>query len=416
MREFIHHYFYDLFISAGLGAETAKYLNMLALLIALFLIIFIVDRIVRKILLGTFSKLSERTKTDFDDFLVQHKVPRNLAHIVPLVITYQLYPLVFDDFPVFENYFLILLKIYGIILFVIIVRNILRTFETYFKTLPKLKDKPIDSYVQVVMLFVWIVGIASVLAVLINLSFLKFFTTLGAASAIVLLIFKDTILGFVASIQVAINDSVRIGDWITMEKYGADGDVIEINLSTVQVQNFDKTITHIPTYALISDSFKNWRGMQASGGRRIKRSILLTAKSIKYLTDEHIETLKQIQLIEKYLENMQQKIRAHNSESNIDKSTLINGRNLTNVGVFRKYLQTYIESNSAVNQDMTIMVRQLAPTPQGVPLEIYCFSSDKRWQNYEFIMSDIFDHALAAVPYFDLEIFELTGVLLKGNK
>ncbi|MEM6517542.1 MAG: mechanosensitive ion channel domain-containing protein, partial [Bacteroidota bacterium] len=228
---------------------------------------------------------------------------------------------------------------------------------------------------------------------------------------IVLLIFKDTILGFVASIQVAINDSVRIGDWITMEKYGADGDVIEINLSTVQVQNFDMTITHIPTYALISDSFKNWRGMQSSGGRRIKRSILLTAKSIKYLTNEHIEKLKNIQLIEKYLQNIQQKIQKHNSEKGVDKTTLINGRNLTNVGVFRKYLQTYIENNSAVNKDMTIMVRQLAPTPQGVPLEIYCFSSDKRWKNYEFVMSDIFDHALAAVPYFDLEIFELTGLV-----
>jgi miniconductance mechanosensitive channel len=299
-----------------------------------------------------------------------------------------------------------LIKVYGILLTIWIIRSILKTFESYFKTLPRLKDKPIDSYIQVAMLFIWIIGIASILAILINLSFLKFFTTLGAASAILLLIFKDTILGFVASIQVAINDSVRIGDWITMEKYGADGSVIEINLSTVQVQNFDMTITNIPTYALISDAYKNWRGMQSSGGRRIKRSIILKAKSIKYLTEDEINKLKGIQLVSDYLETRQKDIINFNRQHNIDKSVLINGRNLTNVGVFRKYMQTYIERHSGVNKEMTIMVRQLEPTPHGLPLEIYCFSSDKRWENYEYIMADIFDHALAAVQYFDLEVFE----------
>ena len=308
-----------------------------------------------------------------------------------------------------------LLKVYGIILTVWIIRSILKTFESYFKTLPRLKDKPIDSYIQVVMLFVWIIAIASCLAVVINLSFIKFFTTLGAASAILLLIFKDTILGFVASIQVAVNDSVRIGDWITMEKYGADGDVIEINLSTVQVQNFDMTITHIPTFALISDSFKNWRGMQSSGGRRIKRALILKAKSVHYLTPEHIEKLKKIHLITEYLNTRQKDIDTYNSNNNIDKSTLINGRNLTNIGVFRKYLNNYIQNHSAINKDMFIMVRQLAPTAHGLPLEIYAFSSDKRWENYEYIMSDIFDHALAAVPYFDLEVFELSTVIDPEN-
>jgi miniconductance mechanosensitive channel len=221
------------------------------------------------------------------------------------------------------------------------------------------------------------------------------------------LVFKDTILGFVASIQVSINDMVRIGDWITFEKYGADGDVIEINLSTVKVQNFDKTITTIPTYALISDSFKNWRGMTTSGGRRIKRSIIIKTNSIHYLPKDKVEKLKNIQLISNYLENRQNDIETFNKENNIDKSLLINGRNLTNFGVFRKYLQSYIENHSAINKDMTIMTRQLAPTSQGIPLEIYAFSNDKRWENYEYIMSDIFDHTLAAVPYFDLEIFEL---------
>jgi len=327
---------------------------------------------------------------------------------VPLFLTIKLFPIVFYDFPQSEIFIITILKVYGILLSIWILRSVLRTLEAYFKTVPNLKDKPIDSYIQVVMLFVWITGIGLCFVVITGIPLWTFFTTIGAASAILLLIFKDTILGFVASLQIAINDSLRIGDWITMDKYGADGDVIEINLATVQVQNFDMTITHIPTYAIISDSFKNWRGMQASGGRRIKRSILIKANSIKYLTKDSIEKLKNIELITAYLSHRQEDIDSYNASHNIDKSTLINGRNMTNLGVFRKYLQTYIENHSGINKEMFIMVRQMAPTPQGLPLEIYAFSSDKRWENYEYIMSDIFDHALAAVPYFDLELYELS--------
>lgn len=404
--EGIRHFFYDYFLSFGISEVLAKYLNVVCLVIISAILLFIADRITRRIIIRFSEKFSEKTKTNFDDLLVSNRAPRRIAHLVPLILTIKLFPLVFYDFPQFETYIIMVIKVYGIILTIWIIRSVLKTFESYFKTLPRLKDKPIDSYIQVAMLFIWTIGIASILAIIINLSFIKFFTTLGAASAILLLIFKDTILGFVASIQVAINDSVRIGDWITMEKYGADGSVIEINLSTVQVQNFDMTITNIPTYALISDAYKNWRGMQSSGGRRIKRSILLRAKSIKYLNAEEIEKLKSIQLISNYISSKQSDILNFNTEHNADKSVLINGRNLTNVGVFRKYMQTYIENHSAVNKDMTIMVRQLSPTPEGLPLEIYCFSSDKRWENYEYVMADIFDHALAAVSYFDLEVFE----------
>lgn len=415
MYDRLHCFFYDLFIDAGLSEVTSKWLNMLCLVVILALIIFIADRMTRKFLVNVFTKLAKRSKTSFDDILVDHKVPRNIAHIVPLFLTIKLFPLVFHDFPQFESTIITILKVYGIFLTIYIIRSFLHTLESYFKTLPRLRDKPIDSYVQVAMLFVWIIGIATCFAVVINLSFIKFFTTLGAASAVLLLIFKDTILGFVASIQVSINDSVRIGDWITMEKYGADGDVVEINLATVQVQNFDMTITHIPTYALLSDSFKNWRGMQASGGRRIKRSILLEAKSVSYLTEENIENLKKIQLITDYLNTKQQEVEKHNERIGADKSVLINGLNLTNLGVFRKYLTNYIENHSAINKDMFIMVRQLAPTPQGLPLEIYCFSNDKRWQEYEYIMSDIFDHSIAAVGYFGLKIYELGAVLPESN-
>ncbi len=216
-------------------------------------------------------------------------------------------------------------------------------------------------------------------------------------------------MGFVASLQVSINDMVQNGDWITFEKFGADGDVIEINLATVKVQNFDKTITTIPTYALISDSFKNWRGMENSGGRRIKRAVIIKQSSICYLSEEKIKELKQIELISDYLETKSTDIREHNIKNEVNKELLINGRNLTNIGVYRKFVESYIENHSAINKEMMIMTRQLAPTTQGIPIEIYAFSKDKRWQNYEYIMADIFDYIIAAVPYFDLEVFELAS-------
>lgn len=408
MNKYVH-YFCEYFLELGLSEWMSTFLNMLIMLLILCIIIFVSDFIARKLLLQAFTKFAERTTTNFDDLLVSHKAPRNIAHLVPLFITIQLFPTVFYDYPQFESAIIVLLKVYAILLTIWILRSVLRALESYFKTLERLKDKPIDSYIQVVMLFIWILGFGLCFVVLTGVPLWTYFTTLGAASAILLLIFKDTILGFVASIQVSINDSVRIGDWITMEKYGADGDVIEINLATVQVQNFDMTITHIPTYALISDSFKNWRGMTTSGGRRIKRSLLIKADSIHYLSDKRIEELKKIQLITDYLNTRQDDISKFNRSNNIDKSLLINGRNMTNLGVFRKYLQTYIEKHSGINKEMFIMVRQMAPTPQGLPLEIYAFSSDKRWQNYEYIMSDIFDHALAAVTYFDLELYELNA-------
>jgi len=314
---------------------------------------------------------------------------------------------VFVDFEYLENLVEKGLQVFTILLVLWVARSLLNTLKDYFKTLPRLKDKPIDSYIQVFMIFAWVLGLLSAFAIITGIEFIKFITTIGAASAVIILVFKDTILGFVASIQVSINDMVRIGDWITFEKYGADGDVIEINLSTVKVQNFDKTITTIPTYALISDSFKNWRGMENSDGRRMKRALNIKLDSIHYLAKDEVDALKKINSIASYLESRQSDIDAYNTSNNINKELLLNGRNLTNIGVFRKYIETYIENHSGTNKEMMIMVRQLAPGTQGIPLEIYAFSSDKRWKNYEYIVADIFDHVIAAVPYFNLEIFEL---------
>lgn len=416
--ESLKHLLYDYLISVDISQTTAKYLNMFALLLALLIVVFIVDFVVRKILLSVFTTFSSRTETKFDDILVKNKLPRNIAHIIPLLIVLEFIPIVFSDFAYFEDIVEKSLQVFAIVLTLWIVRSLLNSVHDYLQTLPRFSDKPLKSYIQVFMIFAWAIGVLSAFAIVTGIPFLKFLTGLGAASAVILLIFKDTILGFVASIQVSINNMVHIGDWITFEKYGADGDVIEISLATVKVQNFDKTITTIPTYALISDSFKNWRGMVNSDGRRIKRSLNIKQNSVKYLTEDEVNNLKSIQLIEAYLNKRQSDINTYNNEKNIDKSLLLNGRNLTNLGVFRKYIEEYLKHHSAINKDMMIMARQLAPTSQGIPLEIYAFSTDKRWENYEYIMADIFDHVIAAVPNFDLEIFELpsNSSFLKINK
>jgi miniconductance mechanosensitive channel len=238
-----------------------------------------------------------------------------------------------------------------------------------------------------------------------------FLAAMGALSAVILLIFKDTILGFVASIQLSSNDLIRIGDWITMKQYGADGDVIEINLNSVKIQNFDKTITTIPTYKLISDSFKNWRGMSESDGRRIKRSLLIKGSSIKFLDNQQLQELKKIKLLETVISAKEKEIKIYNSNLDIDNSILVNGRNLTNLGLFRNYIELYLDNTSNINSEMTVMCRQLTPTPHGIPLEIYAFSNNKVWKDYEHIMSDIFDHLLASLNFFHLELFEYPSSL-----
>ena len=380
---------------------------MLILLVGILLLLFLFDFILRRLLLGVFVRFSNKSKTNFDDLLVKNKAPRNIAHIIPVILAYNAVPAIFRDFPTAEDIILRGIEVFGIILFLWVIGSLLHTIKDYFKTLPSLKDKPIDSYIQVFMIFSWAIGLFYAFSIITGVELWKFLTALGTASAVIILVFKDTIMGFVASIQVSINDMVRIGDWISFEKYGADGDVIEINLATVKVQNFDKTITTIPTYALISDSFKNWRGMMDSDGRRIKRALIIKQESIHFLTKDDIESLKKIEMITEYLEKRDKVINSFNIENQIDKTILINGKNLTNVGVFRKYIDNYIHQHSGINKDMTLMVRQLAPTAQGLPIEIYAFSSDKRWANYEYIMADIFDHLLAAIPYFGLEGFEL---------
>jgi miniconductance mechanosensitive channel len=408
---------HDYLVKTGMSEENTLVLNVILLSLISLSVLYIIDFICKKIIRIVFINLAKKSKSKFDDILITNGTPKYIAHLIPFYISLSIIPIIFNEVAVVSDLLLKFNKIILVLVIVFILRSLIYTIRDYFKTLPNLKDKPIDSYIQVIMMFIWVISVVSVLALITGRSFMEFITTIGAASAIIILVFKDTIMGFVASIQVSVNDMVRIGDWITFQKYGADGDVIEINLATVKVQNFDMTITTIPTYALISDSFKNWRGMVSSEGRRIKRSININFDSIKFLNKEDIQKLSKIEIISSYVIDRINDIEGFNSKNNVNKDLLLNGRNLTNIGVFRKYLQTYIETHSAINKDMTIMVRQLDPTIHGVPLEVYAFSSDKAWQNYEYIISDIFDHIISSVKYFDLHIFEMpSSVSIKNLK
>ena len=390
----------------GMSPSIADWTSIILLVFAVLLLIFLLDFIIRTIIRVVFTKIANRSKTTFDDIMIAHKVPRNIAHIFPLIIAYKSIPNIFFEHPQWQFFLEKVILVFGIIFTVWGLRSVFGSVKDFFKSIDRLKDKPIDSYIQVIMIFVWLTGIFATFAVISGISFWEFMAGLGTVSAVIILVFKDTILGFVASIQVSVNDMVRIGDWITFQKFGADGDVIEINLATVKVRNFDHTITTIPTYALISDSFKNWRGMTESNGRRIKRSLNIRMASIRHLNQDDLDKLSKVDLIKDYISSKTDEISNYNAENKVDKSLLINGRNLTNIGVFRKYIESYVEKHSAINKDLMIMARQLQPGDNGLPIEIYAFSNDKRWQNYEYIISDIFDHIIAASATFDLEIYE----------
>jgi len=403
----IFNFLYPLFRDWGMSRNFASYISLIfniAIMVALAYAIYYVAKFVLVTLTAIFA---QKTKTKFDDYLIHNKTTKYTAYLIPFFFIYKAVPIILDKYDYWETLFGKIVGIYIVLISLWIIRTIFNALRDYLKQKPEYSDKPIDSFVQVIMIVLWIFGVAMIISTLFGIKRGELLTILGTLSAIIILIFRDTILGFVSSVQVAINDMVRIGDWITMDKFGADGDVIEINLTTVKVRNFDNTITTIPTYALSSDSFQNWRGMQKSDGRRIKRHVLIKSSSIRFLNNDDLNHMKGIQLITSYIETRQAEIEKYNDLRGIDKTLALNGRNMTNLGLFRKYIMQYLLDHPGLNKNMHIMCRQLQSTAHGVPLEIYVFSSDKRWANYEYIMSDIFDHVMASVVYFDLEIFEL---------
>lgn len=400
---------FKIYKKLGMHEGFAELMEVFTYILIIFSLTVFLWFISRRILRSFFYKVSKNTKSKFDDFLLKNKVPSIIACFPPILLLFFSLDDILSKYPNILEFIEILLEVLGTLITIVFVKRLLNSIKDYLKTLSNFRDKPIDSYIQVIMIFIWFFGIMVIFSIISGKDIGTFLATLGALSAVILLIFKDTILGFVASIQVTVNDIVRIGDWITMKSYYADGDVIEINLSTVKVQNFDKTITSIPTYKLVSDSFINWRGMSESGGRRIKRSILIKVSSIKFLDDEQLTKLKEIERISSFIDKRKEEIEKENKDRGVNKKLLLNGRNMTNIGLYRRYALAYLKDHPQISQDLTIMVRQLAPSPEGVPLEIYVFVKDKVWVNYEKIMSDIFDHLLAAIPTFDLECFEYTS-------
>ncbi len=373
------------------------------LLIALCLFVWWLSK---KIFNYTIPKVTLKTKTLWDDIIFNKKVINSVSRLLPAILFNYYTPIIFADFPFMVPFLTGITSIFIILVAVEIFSSLLNSATEILSNIERFKDKPLYSFSQLAKIVVYSIAAILIISILINKNPLFLLSGIGAMAAIILLIFKDSILGFVASIQLSGNNMVRVGDWVTVSNYGADGDVIEINLTTIKVQNFDKTITTIPTYSFISDSFTNWRGMEESDGRRIKRALNIKIDSIKFCSNEMLEQFKKYHLITNYIEDKQKVISSYNEKNNVDKSELINGRHLTNIGVFRAYIEQYLKHNPNVNNEMTCMVRQLPPTEYGVPIEIYAFSKNKVWTTYEAIMADIFDHLFAATKNFELEIYE----------
>lgn len=402
----INHWISDWLLEKGIPVHIVQYIALSIDVLILLILSFIAYFIAKKLLLRAIKLIVKRSKTRWDDILLEKKVFNTVAHIVPAIIIQVTAPYIFSEFPKVIPLILQVTNIYIIAVLMVLVISFLSAVRQILGESEIFKDKPIDSYFQLGKIIIYIVGGILILSVALNRSPSGVLTAFGAMAAILMFVFKDTILGLVASVQLSANDMVRVGDWVEMPKYGADGDVMQITLNTVKVQNWDKTISTIPTYAFISDSFKNWRAMQESGGRRIKRSLNIKISSIKFCTKEMLNKYMKFQTIADFIKQKADEIEKYNQEHNFDKTQLINGRHLTNVGIFRQYAEAWLRDNPNIKKSMTLMVRQLRPTELGLPIEIYCFTKTTEWIQYERIQADIFDHLLAAAPQFDLEVFQ----------
>jgi miniconductance mechanosensitive channel len=336
---------------------------------------------------------------------VKQKVFNRLAHLAPALIVFYALQYIFEA----ENLVTFLgnlTQAYMVVVVLLVVDALLNALHEIYQKLPISQGRNIKGYVQVVKIIVYFAAVIMIIAIFSGKAPTVLLTGLGAMAAVLILVFKDTILGFVASIQLSANKMVSVGDWISMPKYNADGDVIDISLNTVKVQNWDKTIATIPTYALVSESFSNWKGMEQSGGRRIKRSINIDMNSVTFLSKTQIEKFRKFYLLKDYINKMEKEIAEYNQSLQMEEGTVTNGRKMTNLGTFRKYLEEYLHQHPMIHQDMTFLVRHLQPTDKGLPVEIYVFSKDQAWANYEKIQADIFDHILAILPEFDLHVFQ----------
>ncbi|MDG5798834.1 mechanosensitive ion channel [Marinilabiliaceae bacterium ANBcel2] len=375
--------------------------------IALYLISSLVYFVSKKVALYYLVKLLKRTKSKFCELIVSRRVPHRFSHASPAIIILLLSESLFIDFPDTTDFIKTVSLVYLTLVIFWSIQAILKALEDLYNTKPFASERPIKTYMQVIVILSYFICFLILLEIIFNIQVTRVFAGLGAMAAVLMLIFRDSILGFVAGIQLTANKMVRVGDWVSMPGYNADGDVMEITLNTVKVKNWDQTITTIPTYAMVSSPFVNWRGMEESGGRRIMRSVNIDIRSVKFCTNEMIEKYKKIEHLNSYINSKQKEIEDYNKKYNVDSSVLVNGRRMTNLGVFRKYLENYIIRHPRLNTDMIYLIRHLQPSEKGVPLEIYVFSKEQAWVRYEEVQADLFDHVLAVISEFDLKVFQL---------
>jgi len=389
----------------GLSDGMKTFIENATIILATIILAVVADFIVKRIIITTITRLAKRSKNDWDDVFVKQKVFNRLAHLAPALIVFYSLQYIFEaeDLVRFLGN---ITQAYMVVVVLLVVDALLNALHEIYRKLPISQGRNIKGYVQVVKIIVYFAAVIMIIAIFSGKAPTVLLTGLGAMAAVLILVFKDTILGFVASIQLSANKMVNVGDWISMPKYNADGDVIDISLNTVKVQNWDKTIATIPTYALVSESFSNWKGMEQSGGRRIKRSINIDMNSVTFLSKTQIEKFRKFYLLKDYINRMEKEIADYNQSLKMEEGTVTNGRKMTNLGTFRKYLEEYLHQHPMIHQDMTFLVRHLQPTDKGLPLEIYVFSKDQAWANYEKIQADIFDHILAILPEFDLHVFQ----------
>ena len=369
--------------------------------LAVIIISYLMYLVTRHIILKSISHFFKKTSTNLDDILIEKGVLNRLSYLVPLIFIYNLK----DLLPVYEIVDRVLIALIALI-FISSINAFINALSDIYSKSRYSNRLNIKSYIQIIKLFVNIFGIIIIIALLTGKSPVYFLSGIGALTAVLMLVFKDTILSLVSSVQISSNDLFKIGDWVEAPQFGADGDVIDIALHSVKIQNWDKTISIIPTHKLTDSSFKNWRGMSESGGRRIKRSIKIDMGSIKFCSDSMIERFKKFKVISDYISRKLSKIEKHNFDNNINEEELINGRSLTNIGTFRAYIEGYLRNHASIHNEMTFLVRQLSPESDGLPIEIYVFSNDTNWVSYEAIQSNIFDHLLAILPEFDLRVFQ----------
>jgi miniconductance mechanosensitive channel len=399
------NWYKELLSGTALSEGIRVFVENATVIVITIILAVLADFIVKRIIISSIKNLAQKSKNDWDDVFVRRKVFNRLAHLAPAWIIYASLQYIFEA-PKLVKFLENITQAYMLLVVLLVIDALLNALHEIYQKLPISKGRNIKGYVQVMKIIFYSAAAIMVISIFSDKTPTKLLTGLGAMAAVLILVFKDTILGFVASIQLSANQMVNVGDWISMPKYNADGDVIDISLNTVKVQNWDKTIATIPTYALVSESFNNWRGMELSGGRRIKRSINIDMNSVKFLDHTQIEKLRKFYLLKDYFTRKEEEISVYNRSLQMEEGTVTNGRRMTNLGTFRIYLEEFLNHHPKINTEMTFLVRHLQPSEKGIPLEIYVFSKEQAWAKYEAIQADIFDHILAILPEFDLHVFQ----------